>query len=199
MWSYSREAYVYLQQAVEHLTGEPLESFAERTIFRPFAMPNSSFVWRSGFASNMASGYTRDGTASNSMPYTRAVASTTLYTTVEDYAHFLIGMLAVTPRDRMHESAVSLMLNPAVVVDSASRFSWGLGWGIESSGGDTYFVHWGENPGYQCLAIASRKTGRGLVIFTNSENGFEAAREILPDMLGSAQPFFKLPRLQPME
>lgn len=198
-WSYSGEGYVYLQRAVEYLTGEPLESFAERTVFSPFAMANSSFVWRGGYSPIMATGYNRDGTPSNSMPYTRPVAATTLYTTAEDYAHFLIGILAVTPRDRVHESAVSLMLNPAVVVDSASRFSWGLGWGIESSGGDTYFVHWGASPGYQCVAIASRKTGTGIVILTNSENGLEAAREIVPDMLGSAQPFFKLPVLQPME
>jgi CubicO group peptidase (beta-lactamase class C family) len=198
-WSYSGEGYVYLQSAVEHLTGEPLESFAERTVFGPFVMPHSSFVWRGDYGVNLATGYGRDGNPADSMRYTRAVASTTLYTTVEDYAHFIIGVLAVTPRNRIHESAVSLMLNPAITVDAASRFSWGLGWGLETFAGDTYFVHWGANPGFQSLAIASRKTGSGVVILTNSENGLVAAREIVQGVLGGVHPFFKLPVLQPME
>jgi CubicO group peptidase (beta-lactamase class C family) len=196
-WSYSSEGYVYLQRVMEHISGEPLETFAERTVLGPLGMSSSSFLWRTEYEKRIATGYDRSGTPAASLRYTLPVASTTLYTTIGDYARFVTSVLASAPRQRAHESAVSLMLNPTVTVDPALSFSWGLGWGLETFAGDLYFFHWGANPGFQSFVMASRKTGQGIVILTNSENGLEAAREIVRATMGGNHRIFESPLLHP--
>jgi CubicO group peptidase (beta-lactamase class C family) len=196
-WSYSSEGYIYLQRVIEHVSGEPLNSFAQRTVLGPLGMSQSSFVWRPEYETRIATGYDRSGTRVVPVRYTLPVASTTLYTTIDDYARFVTSVLASAPRQRAHESAVSLMLNPTVTVDSSLSFSWGLGWGLETFAGDLYFFHWGANPGFQSFVMASRKTGQGIVILTNSENGLEAAREIVQATMGGNHRIFESRLLHP--
>ena len=196
-WSYSSEGYIYLQRVIEHISDEPLQTFVLRTVLGPLGMPQSSFVWRPEYETRIATGYDRLGTRVASQPYTLPVASTTLYTTIDDYARFVTSVLASAPRQRAHESAVSLMLNPTVAVDPALSFSWGLGWGLETFAGDLYFFHWGANPGFQSFVMASRKTGQGIVILTNSENGLEAAREIVQATMGGTHRIFESRLLHP--
>jgi CubicO group peptidase (beta-lactamase class C family) len=196
-WSYSSEGYIYLQRVIEHISGEPLQTFALRTVLGPLGMSQSSFVWRPEYETRIATGYDRSGTRVGSLRYTLPVASTTLYTTIDDYARFVTSVLASAPRQRAHESAVSLMLNPTVTVDPALSFSWGLGWGLETFAGDLYFFHWGANPGFQSFVMASRKTGNGIVILTNSENGLEAAREIVQATMGGNHRIFESTLLHP--
>jgi CubicO group peptidase (beta-lactamase class C family) len=127
------------------------------------------------------------------------VASSTLYTTIDDYARFVTAILASSERQRAHEYAVSLMLNTTVDVDKSLALSWGLGWGLEKLGDDTFFFHWGANPGFQSFVMASRKSGAGVIFFTNSSNGLEAAREIVQTTLGGDHPIFKWKMLHPDE
>jgi CubicO group peptidase (beta-lactamase class C family) len=190
-WSYSNDGYVYLQRVVEHVTGESFDEFVARSILRPARMARSSFVWRPGYDSEMATGYDRSGAPVEVHRYSRPVASATLYTTIRDYAQFVTVLLASAPAQRAHESAVSLMLNPTVTVESAAQFSWGLGFGLEKSGDDLFFFHRENSPGFQCVVIASRKTGNGVVIFTNSGNGLDAVAEILAATIGGNHPILK--------
>ena len=56
-FSYSGEGFVYLQAAIEKLTGEPLEVAIKRIVFDPLAMQNSSFVWCDSLAEHAALGH----------------------------------------------------------------------------------------------------------------------------------------------
>jgi CubicO group peptidase (beta-lactamase class C family) len=183
-WSYSNEGYIYLQQAVEHATGETFDAFLLRSVFAPAGMSRSSFVWRSDYEHEVATGYDKTGTTVASHRYSRPAAAATLYTTVEDYAQFVAMLLASAPAQRAHESAVSLMLNPTVRVDDTVPFSWGLGVGLENSGDDAFFFHRDRSAGFQSFWIASRNTGNGVVIFTNSGNGLDAVPEIVAATIG---------------
>jgi CubicO group peptidase (beta-lactamase class C family) len=190
-WSYSNEGYLYLQHAVEHVTGEPFEEFMARSVLVPARMAQSGFVWREDYAKWIATGYDRSGAALAGHRYARPAAAATLYTTIRDYAQFIAMILASAPAQRTHESAVSLMLNPTVNVESASRFSWGLGFGLETNGDGVFFFHRENSPGFQCFVMASRKTGSGVVIFTNSGNGLDAVPEIVAATIGGAHPILK--------
>jgi len=48
-YSYSGEGFVYLQRAVEKITGQPLDEFMQRTLFGPLGMTNSSYLWQDKF------------------------------------------------------------------------------------------------------------------------------------------------------
>jgi CubicO group peptidase (beta-lactamase class C family) len=190
-WSYSNEGYLYLQRVVEHVTGESFDSFVARSILGPARMSHSSFVWRESNAGEMATGYDRSGLPIEIHRYLRPAAATTLYTSIRDYAQFIMYILASAPAQRAHESAVSLMLNPTVPVADAVPFSWGLGLGLEKNGDDLSFFHRENSPGFQSFVIASRKTGIGVVIFTNSGNGLDAMPEIIAATFGGIHPILK--------
>lgn len=195
-WSYSGEGEVYLQRAAEQLTGQPIDSLVSRSVLGPFGMTHSSYVWRPEYEASIATGYDRGGHPVPPNHYRRAIGPMTLYTTVGDYARFVCMVLASSPRQRLHEGVVSLMLNPTVTVDSANSFSWGMGWGLEQSAGNSYFFNWSGQPGFSALVIASRKTGGGLVLFCSGENGLQAARDIVLAILGGGHPIFQSPLLQ---
>lgn len=190
-WSYSNEGYLYLQHVVERVTGESSGEFLTRSVLAPARMAHSSFVWRSEYDGEMATGYDRSGAPVDIHRYMRPAATATLYTTIRDYAQFLTMLLASAPAQRAHESAVSLMLNPTVAVEGDSLFSWGLGFGLEKNGDDLFFFHRENSPGFQSFVIASRKTGSGVAIFTNSGNGLDAVPEILAATIGGDHPILK--------
>jgi hypothetical protein len=70
---------------------------------------------------------------------------------------------------RLKNETINEMLRPHVkVVNGAFTSSWGLGWQIQDNG---LINHGGDNKGFHCHAIASRKTRSGFVVMTNGDNG----------------------------
>jgi len=187
-FSYSNEGYLYLQHAMEHVTGEPFGEFLAHSVLQPARMSQSGYVWRADYETAMATGYDRSGAPVGIHRYPKPAAAATLYTTIRDYAQFIVMLLASAPAQGAHESAVSLMLNPTVTVQDASPFSWGLGVGLEKSGDGIFFFHRENRPGFQCFVIASHATGSGLIVFTNSGNGLDAVPEILAATIGGNHP-----------
>ena len=53
-YGYSGEGFVFLQKAIERVTGRSLEALARREVFQPLGMTRSSFVWQERFAGNAA-------------------------------------------------------------------------------------------------------------------------------------------------
>jgi CubicO group peptidase (beta-lactamase class C family) len=56
-FSYSGEAYFYLQRVVETVTGQSLARVMRQQVFDPLGMKQSSYVWLPEFESRMAAGY----------------------------------------------------------------------------------------------------------------------------------------------
>lgn len=187
-WAYSNEAYIYLQHVVEHVTSESFEDFVTRETLRPARMPRASFVWRDAYTGEAATGYDPSGSPVEAPPYARPAATATLYASVREYAQFVRYLLASAPAQRTHESAVSLMLNPTISVPDAIPFSWGLGVGLEKSGADSFFFQRGKVAGSSCLALASRKSGTGIVVFANAGggNGFDAVTDVVQATIGGS-------------
>src|SRR5262245_27623428 len=60
-FSYSGEAFVWLQRVVEKISGQSLEDFMRDRVLAPFGMTNSSYVWRPQFAAQAAEGHDTRG------------------------------------------------------------------------------------------------------------------------------------------
>ena len=102
----------------------------------------------------------------------RYAAAGGLCTTPTDYAKFLIKVIDPKPSDTFHLKKATLkeMLRPQVKRNSQS--SWALGWEINQTGKGNFIRHGGGNPGYNCFVAASVERKSGIVIMTNSENGY---------------------------
>jgi CubicO group peptidase (beta-lactamase class C family) len=56
-FTYSGEAYFYLQRVVEIVTGKPFARVMREQVLDPFGMKDTSYVWLPAFESRMAAGY----------------------------------------------------------------------------------------------------------------------------------------------
>jgi CubicO group peptidase (beta-lactamase class C family) len=185
-WQYSGEGYVLLQRAVEAITRTRLDVLMDSYALRPFAMSDSSYVWRSDFEAHFQRGNNGQG---NTLTFSEPIAPATLYTSAKDYGRFIAEVVA-------DKNLIKTTLASAVPVDASLHLSWGLGWGIEQTANDTLIFQWGNNPGYRAFAIASAKTGDGLVILTNSEDGMALAEPITNIVLPGEHPVFRFYMLQ---
>jgi CubicO group peptidase (beta-lactamase class C family) len=192
-WSYSGEGYVYLQRVVETITGEPLEVFLKRTILVPLGMTHSSFVWQPGLGSHLMSANDAKGMSEPEQQFTGALASTTLYTTLNDYARFVSKLLKPATN-----SPFALEENRQVEVRSDLALGWGLGLAVEGTSPPSYF-HWASNPGYQSFFLVQPATSRAVLFFTNSDSGLDLVDAAVNLAVPGKHPSLQFPMLHPKD
>lgn len=61
-FSYSGEAYVYLQRVVEKVTGRPFGAWIRETVLEPLGMKSSTWIWTPALGERMAMGHDDVGT-----------------------------------------------------------------------------------------------------------------------------------------
>ena len=186
-WGYSGEGFVFLQHALESITGRPLQGVLEREVFSPFEMTNSSVIWRDDYDRTAATGHDADGAPVEKRwpgpTRDAANAAASLHTTAGDYGRFLAAVLegrGMQPRTLIE------MLSPVAQVEQrrggeehAVNLQWGLGWGLQNGDRSTAFWHWGDNGTFRCFAIGYPTRRSGLVYLTNSENGLTIAEDLV--------------------
>jgi CubicO group peptidase (beta-lactamase class C family) len=200
-FSYSGAGMVLLQQAVEKITGKPLNDYLQEAVFTPLGMKHSSYVWSPAFESEVAVGHNVGGVPVDLFKADQANAAASLETTAEDYAIFLD---AVLQRKGLKPSTLGEMEAPQIAVDPAcsncvegtpsgklsTSIFWGLGVGIEQTAEGESLWHWGDNGVFKAFFVVRPATRSGVVYMTNSENGLSIARPILAETLGGEQPAF---------
>ncbi|MFL6245094.1 MAG: serine hydrolase [Thermoanaerobaculia bacterium] len=176
-FSYSGAGFLHLQRVVEHITQKPLAQLIQELVFTPLGMRDSGYVWIPEYEQRKVMSYNASGNAvERRKPAIATVA--TLHTTPLDYARFTIAIMKGTGR----------MTVPQVEV--TPNISWGLGWAIERTARGTAFFHWGENNGDTHNFVMAREDGSGIVVFTNSGNGFSIMPEIVAAVLEGEHPAF---------
>jgi len=196
-FSYSGEGFIYLQRAVETITGKGLEELARENVFQPLGMTSSSYVWRPDFVDSTAIGHDKDGVPQPKKKRD-AMAAYSLQTNAVDYARFLIALMEggglgretlremTTPQTGVpRDCTVECFDRPAALDPS---LSWGLGIGLEKTAQGAALWHWGDNGAFKAYMVVYPQTRSGLVMFTNSENGLLIANDVVRDALGSDQP-----------
>jgi len=192
-FSYSGEGIKLLQRAVERITGQPLQDYMEREVFEPLGMTSSSFVWRDDYQARKAFGHSSTGSSAGRNRISQAQAGSSLETTAEDYARF---MIAAVRGEALAPDLAREMLRPQVALEEGcvvcldrprgklSAHHWGLGLGLEEAGGRTFAWHFGDNQTMQSYAALDTSADHGVVILANSANGHSIARQIATEVLG---------------
>ena len=195
-FSYSGEGFVYLQSALERLTGERLDIILQRNVLAPLGMNNSSFVWQDSFAENAAFGHDRKGKVEAKFKPDRANAAFSLHTTSSDYGRFVVAAMEGT---LLSEGAARLWMEPQIATPRG-RFEalesippetepgvyWGLGWGVEPDA--KAFFHWGANPGMTAFVLAMPTKHAAFVVFMNSDTGLNIVPGIVEYLMQGQHP-----------
>ena len=178
-FSYSSLGFMFLQQVVEKLTGEPLHEFLRREVLEPLGMHHSSFAWRADYDVDAATGHDIDGKPAAKWQPAQALACASLHTNSLDYARFMIETLS------SGSDIVTQMLTPQVQVNQ--DIAWGLGWGLEHTNAGDAFWHWGDNGAFKAICLGYRALRTGVVVLTNSANGLRLCEELVIETLGGTQ------------
>jgi CubicO group peptidase (beta-lactamase class C family) len=189
-FSYSGEAFLWLQRAVQVKTGKSIDTLAQRWC-SALRMRRSSFVWRPSSTPTLPI-LDADLVPTPKYKSPSAKVAGSLQTTAADYARF---MLAVMSGARLKPATARLWLQPQVrlrqqcflCIDSTApegdqRIAWGLGWGLEPDPGT--FFHWGDAGRYMSFAAGSVAKRSGVVVLVNGANGMV----IMPDLVGKLMP-----------
>ena len=171
-WAYSGEGYVLLQRAVEAVMRRPLDEVIQEQVFTPLGMARSSYRWTPQIGQHLLPGTKGNGVPRKVVPLQQPVAAFTLYTSVDDYARFLIALL----RDPV---LLATTADSPVDVDTRLSLGWGLGWGLEQSADGVRYWQWGNNPGYRAFVLAVPGSGDGVVLLTNSDAGLKLVEPVL--------------------
>ena len=194
-FGYSGEGFVYLQKVVEKLTGKPIKEVMVERVLKPLSMTNSSFIWQPAFNAHVAQPHDETGKTEPKYKPEQANMAYSLHTTADDYARFIHAILTPTG---LKASTIDQMLTPqsqlpqrfADTTTLSPGLFWGLGFGLERVGRDTYFWHWGDNGSFKCYVTANRTRKDAVVYFSNSANGIDIADRILALTLGGQHPAF---------
>jgi CubicO group peptidase (beta-lactamase class C family) len=189
-YSYSGEAFLYLQKVIEKKMGEDLETLAQRYVFGPDAlgMDRSTFLPQPKNDTNSVAVHTELGKPTaiyEVQPHLNAAGS--LLTTAHDFSKFMMAWL-----EQMNDPIFQQAFKPT----SAEDFpTCGLGWHLYRKAGEVIAYQFGENPNTRSFVAINLNTQKATAFFTNSENGMSIANQLLnsPDFptIGDLQAVFK--------
>jgi CubicO group peptidase (beta-lactamase class C family) len=179
-YRYSADGYFYLQKVLEHLTGQPLDAFMQKTAIEPLGMAASRMVWQERYEKESAVGHDVLGeTDGKFRKRTEAHAGATLYTTAKDYARFVMALMNDTG---LRPETIEEMLRPQI--DVAKDVFWGLGFGLERTPNGNSFWQWGDYGIFRNYTVGYKEQKIGVVYLTNSFNGLSIGQDLVRAAIG---------------
>jgi CubicO group peptidase (beta-lactamase class C family) len=181
-YGYSGEGFLYLQRALERMTGESLDALARREVFQPLGMTRSGYVWRPGFEGDVAWAKDWVWRVAPANRYADANAAASLLTTAPDYARFVAAVLV--GRGLRPETWKAYL---APVHETAPGIAMALGVRVERGAAGPIFYHSGNNGRrFTCYMSGDVARGVGMVYFTNTYNGTSLMAALASRVYGEA-------------
>ncbi len=185
-YTYSGEGILFLQRAIEAITGEALDRLARERLFAPLGLARTSFTWTEALERDLASGHRDDGSFKERTRYREPNAAYSLYSTPSEFARL---MLTLDRPDLLGDRAltgtsIDLMLQRQLRVDddnavlrpglarSVATYR-ALGWSLDVTAEGDIVEHSGSNSsGFKSFGQFNPAKGSGLVIFANGDGGY---------------------------
>jgi CubicO group peptidase (beta-lactamase class C family) len=195
-YTYSGEGMLFLQRAVEAITGEPLDRLAHERLFAPLGLVRTSFVWSEALESDLASGHGEDGGFKDRTRYRKPNAAYSLYTTPAEYARLTLTLLRpdMLGERALARATVELMLQRQLRVDdddanlrpglahSVATYR-ALGWGLDVTAEGDIVQHSGSNSsGFKSFGQFNPDKGSGIVIFANGDGGYRLRTAVIEEV-----------------
>lgn len=198
---YSGEGYEYAKRFIEKKLGTPFDSLARRYVFGPFGMAHTSFTRQDWFENRIALPNGPEGTYGNPSFQPVASASDDLYTTVGDYAAFVVGVMnrsgltadVANVRDSLHvvNAAATQSCDSTAKSYCARLIGMGLGWEILELPDEIVRLHTGGDWGENAMAFYFPERRAGAVILTNGARGMKVILGVI-DLLFHDSDFARL-------
>lgn len=184
---YSGEGFEYLRKALESKFKKTLVQLSDSILFKPLGMKNTRYFFDKDMDTTLYA-IPHDGQGDKigiSISKDRSVnAAALLLTTIEDYSKFMIYV--------MNGAGLSPSLYNDMVrshVKVKEHIARGLGWGLVFDLPNEEFVieHGGSNMGVKTQCIILPKSKRGVLVFTNSDNGLSICNNSIRESLDNGQ------------
>ncbi|MFA6086683.1 serine hydrolase domain-containing protein [Mucilaginibacter sp.] len=182
-YGYSGEGFEYLRRAVEAKFHRSLQQLADSVLFRPLRMSNTHYGWSDKMDSTrFADPHSKDGSLIPMKKNTSVVSADWLVTTIDDYAKF---SMAVLNQQLLSPGLFGQMITPQVKMEGRPKENMGLGWEVMTplENGEYLIMHTGSDDGVKTLVALLPKSKRGIILFTNGNNGFAIIRSVIIEAL----------------
>jgi len=177
LWRYSGGGYVILQTLLSDVTGKPFPQIMSELVLRPAGMTHSTYEQPlpQNRASEVATPYRSNGDPVKGGWHTYPeMAPAGLWTTPSDLARMAMEVQS----EYAGKSSKILSQDMARQMLTHQIGTWGLGFGLETSGDKLHFGHGGANEGFRCNIETYTDSGQGFAVMTNSDSGGELTEEI---------------------
>lgn len=181
-YQYSGEGFEYLRKALENKFHKSLEELAKEFVFQPLDMKDTSYIWyEKKYSERVVLGYDNSGNPYEIVKNKTPNAADDLVTSIEDYGKFLV---AVLNNDLLTTKTAEEMKTKQIKTKKDKFF--GLGFEIYDLGNNEIALsHGGSDKGVNTIVFLLPKTKKGLIIFTNVENGYKIYEPFVDHYLGN--------------
>jgi CubicO group peptidase (beta-lactamase class C family) len=173
---YSGEGLEYLKHVLEVKFKMPLAAIVDKYLFKPDDMKETHFFWDGSITEDRyAIPHNKEMEPYEIRKNKETSAADLLMTTVSDYTTFGVNVLKKKGlSDKVWQDMIHIQSK-----DPDAKF--GLGWEVFNNlkGKEFALVHGGSDPGVRTIIILLPESKRGLVIFTNSDNGMPLIKDII--------------------
>lgn len=182
--SYSGEGFEYLRHALESKFNTPIEVLVDSLVFKPYGMNDTRLLWDEDFhKSRYAEEHNEKGEPYNLRKrINNACASDDVLTTIEDYGLFAVNVMKGTG---LTEEVYNDMIRPQAIV--RENVAYGLCWYIKQDyyKGEAALTHTGGDAGVATKVILLVESKRGIIMFTNGDNGFDIIKMVEAEFFAS--------------
>ena len=170
-YKYSGGGYVLLQMVIEDVSGEPFDQFMAREVTGPLGMPILNWTWTPELSAIAPVPYGRQQEA---LGY-RQLASQAIgseITTVPEFARFVAAAVSGANGEPPGRGVLSPETIAAMIKIQPRAQNSGLAYSVTPVKGGAMLNHFGANPGWSAFFSIDSALREGLVMATNSSNGF---------------------------
>jgi CubicO group peptidase (beta-lactamase class C family) len=118
-YAYSGAGIMLLQFVIERGLGLNLGKELQARVFGPLGMTNTSLMWRTDFAANLADGWTESGAVEPHDERSRVRAAGSMDTTIEDMARFAAALVS---GKGLGKKGLRELTRPQLPIRTASQF-----------------------------------------------------------------------------